>query len=159
MTKKKINIDDATAWSNIDWDEPVVPEVLKKSDGKINIGRANRLKANNPEVGKKISKALTGILTGPHDEKTKKAIATSLLGKEKTKEHKKAMSDAHKGHTPGNKGKAMTEKQKKIISERRKGIATNPPGTILKKSMCPHCKFEGGGGMMKRWHFDNCKHK
>jgi hypothetical protein len=23
---------------------------------------------------------------------------------------------------------------------------------------CPHCRKQGGGGSMKRWHFDNCKH-
>ena len=26
-------------------------------------------------------------------------------------------------------------------------------------SICPHCSKKGGGGAMKRWHFDNCKHK
>lgn len=25
--------------------------------------------------------------------------------------------------------------------------------------ICPHCNAEGGGGVMKRWHFDNCKQK
>ena len=25
------------------------------------------------------------------------------------------------------------------------------------KTTCPHCKKTGGGGAMKRWHFDNCK--
>jgi hypothetical protein len=25
------------------------------------------------------------------------------------------------------------------------------------KSQCPHCKKIGGSGIMKRWHFDNCK--
>lgn len=24
---------------------------------------------------------------------------------------------------------------------------------------CPHCKLQGRGGTMKRWHFDNCKSK
>ena len=24
---------------------------------------------------------------------------------------------------------------------------------------CPHCNKEGAGPMMKRWHFDNCKHR
>lgn len=26
-------------------------------------------------------------------------------------------------------------------------------------SICPHCSKKGGGAVMKRWHFDNCKHK
>lgn len=27
------------------------------------------------------------------------------------------------------------------------------------KGKCPHCGKEGRGNLMKRWHFDNCKHK
>ena len=27
------------------------------------------------------------------------------------------------------------------------------------KTHCPHCGLEGGEGIMKRWHFDNCKFK
>lgn len=27
------------------------------------------------------------------------------------------------------------------------------------KTICPHCKKEGQYRAMKRWHFDNCKHK
>ena len=156
---KKIDLTDSSMWQSLDWDEKEVHPNLKRTDAQVNKARANRLKANNPEFGKKISEALTGRINGPHDKKTKKAIANSLLGKEKTEEHKKAMSDSHKGQIPINKGIPMSEKQKKQISEKRKGIATNPPGTILKKSICPHCSKEGGGGMMKRWHFDNCKHK
>lgn len=31
-------------------------------------------------------------------------------------------------------------------------------GKQYKKSICPYCGKEGGGGMMKRWHFDKCKY-
>lgn len=27
------------------------------------------------------------------------------------------------------------------------------------EKICPHCGHVGRGGIMKRWHFDNCKHK
>jgi hypothetical protein len=30
-------------------------------------------------------------------------------------------------------------------------------GKVHKKVICPHCQKEGGGGIMKRWHFDNCR--
>ena len=30
---------------------------------------------------------------------------------------------------------------------------------VKKESTCPHCNFTGKGGGMKRYHFDNCKHK
>jgi hypothetical protein len=44
---KKINLDDPNAWSQIDWDEPAIPEALKKTDAQVNIGRANRLKSDH----------------------------------------------------------------------------------------------------------------
>jgi hypothetical protein len=45
--KKKIDLDDPKAWSNLDWSEPIVPEILKKTDGAIAIGRSNRLKSDH----------------------------------------------------------------------------------------------------------------
>jgi len=30
-------------------------------------------------------------------------------------------------------------------------------GVPKPKATCPHCGVEGGAGIMKRWHFDNCK--
>jgi hypothetical protein len=50
----KININDPNAWRNLDWDEPIVPEVLKKTDGDIARARANRLKAEDPKFRDKI---------------------------------------------------------------------------------------------------------
>lgn len=47
----------------------------------------------------------------------------------------------------GNLGKKLTPEHIESISV---------PQTIV---TCPNCGHEGGARAMKRWHFDNCKHK
>lgn len=45
----KININDPTAWSQIDWDEPEQPELLKRTDQKVAVARSNRLTKTTKE--------------------------------------------------------------------------------------------------------------
>lgn len=40
---------------------------------------------------------------------------------------------------------------------RRIRIQAGTDGVAM-KVVCPHCNKEGGRSIMKRWHFDNCKH-
>lgn len=85
-----------------------------------------------------------------------------------------------------NKGKVITEETRLKISEAKKGkkreefseewrenISKANKGRVVSeetreklrsprestKSICPHCGFIGGGGNMKRYHFENCKYK
>ena len=46
---KKININDKKAWSELDWDDPVQPEALKKTDQGVAVARANRLTKTTKE--------------------------------------------------------------------------------------------------------------
>ena len=64
-----------------------------------------------------------------------KSIGNALRGKPKTKEHRQNLSVSRMGTEPWNKGK-------------KQPVVT-----------CPHCRVEGGSSTMRRWHFDNCKHK
>lgn len=50
------------------------------------------------------------------------------------------------------RGKKQTEETK----EKRRISLT---GKKKKQTTCPYCKFVGGGGAMKQWHFENCKYK
>jgi hypothetical protein len=50
---KKINLNDPTAWSEFDWDEPKQPEALKKSDRQVNAARGVRQMWERGEVRKK----------------------------------------------------------------------------------------------------------
>ena len=51
--------------------------------------------------------------------------------------------------------KAIDGWANKDIRDRR-ALAMKGKREIIK---CPHCNILGGGGNMKRYHFDNCKHK
>ena len=116
-------------------------QFIKKTDRKnsLNIKFVGRgfEKGNEPyNKGKKL---------GPMTEENKQKISKGKKGKKlgpMTEENKQKISKGRKGQKPWNKGKP--------------GSMT---GIILTKSVCPHCGFEGGVGSMKRWHFDNCKHK
>lgn len=56
-----------------------------------------------------------------------------------------------------NPGKNKSEETKKKISESKKGKPSKLKGRKMNKIKCPHCSKEGGPGVMKRWHFENCK--
>ncbi len=83
-----------------------------------------------------------------HSEETRKKISLANKGRTHTEESKKKMSESQigeKGHFYGKKHSAATlEKMRK----------TRGP---QKKTTCPHCLQTGGGSMMKRHHFSNCK--
>ncbi|AUR86047.1 nuclease associated modular domain 3 protein [Vibrio phage 1.081.O._10N.286.52.C2] len=48
-----------------------------------------------------------------------------------------------------------TESQKQKISE---SLKRHYEEHSIDEVTCPHCGKVGKGGVMKRWHFDNCKH-
>lgn len=97
-------------------------------------------------------------------------------------ETRKKMSLAKQGYTPWNKNKTglqiawnkgqkgtckHTEEHKKSLSEKMRGVPkTDECKRKIRESLsgrkyetvkCPKCGFEGRGGAMKRYHFDNCK--
>ena len=174
--KKKINLDDQSLWQDIDWDEAEVPEALKKTDAQVNIARANRLKANNPEFKEKISQSrigkkltsetiekLTIKATGKeHTEQTKQKISKKLMGennpmygKQFSDEHLKKMSDGHKNRIVSDE----TRLKVSIAKLGKKRPDNKQKMLNLPKVSCPHCGKIGQEKVMKRWHFDNCKHK
>jgi hypothetical protein len=65
----------------------------------------------------------------------------------KEKQRKKALERVAAGTNPFS-GSAMLHN---LVAEGR-----HPSQKIYK---CPHCNHEGKGGVMKRWHFANCKNK
>ena len=76
----------------------------------------------------------------------------------------------HRGNThgTGNKGKVKTREHKENISKSIKENYANKTDSVephpnkgksLDTVQCPHCGKEGGYNPMRRWHFDNCRHK
>ncbi len=105
--------------------------------------------SNNSMYGKK------------HTEETLRKISDSskgenngMYGKKHTEESIQKMSNSMKGKMAGEKhpnyGKNHSQETKSNISNALKN---------LPEVECPHCHLEGKGPNMKRYHFDNCKHK
>jgi len=116
------------------------------------------------------------------EEKAKeigKKISEKNKGKKRSEETKLKMSESHSGEknsmlgrkqslefiekkrqyflSENNPGKNKSEETKKKISESKKGKPSKLKGRKRNKIKCPHCGKEGGPGVMKRWHFENCK--
>lgn len=151
------------------------PTYIAKFQGENNPNFGNRGELN-PLFGKSGNTFL-------HTQETKNKLSIShsgtknhMYGKKHTDESIKKMKDAQKGeksvwygkkHTEDTKvkqslsakGKSKTEEHKQNISNSKKGKPAHNKGIPRILVKCPHCNKEGGEGIMKRWHFDNCKHK
>lgn len=91
--------------------------------------RGRKRREFSDEHKAKISQGQTGRKRGEHSEL-----------------HKARLSAAHKG-------KVLTDEHKQKLSAAKLGKKRdNYP-----LSTCPHCGVTGGGGSMRRWHFDNCR--
>ena len=111
---------------------------------------------------------------------TGKEIINEILRAPKSEEHKRKISEAHKGkpkpwmigtrNGAGNAGKPKSEEHKKNIALGKLGKTREPFSEEWKQALrdakarepmksCPHCGLEGKGPNMTRYHFDNCKRK
>ena len=129
------------------------------------------------ETRQRLSEAKTGKKRMPHSAEAKKKISEANKGKIRSAETKKKMSKAQKGKTfSAESKKKMSESKKKMSAETKKKMSKAQKGKTFsaeskkkmseaqkgktqKVTVCPHCNKEGGARAMKRWHFDNCKHK
>ena len=77
-------------------------------------------------------------------DETKEKISKSKTGK------KRFFSEEWRNNiSKGNNGKIISEETRQKLKLPRNSS----------KSTCPYCGLSGGGGNMKRYHFNNCKHK
>lgn len=89
----------------------------------------------------------------------------SNKGKKTSDEVKLKISEKNKGRTAHNKGKPCPEsvkeflRNKKASDETKEKMRLSKIGIARPQLTCPHCGTSGGDAPMKRWHFDNCKHK
>lgn len=91
-------------------------------------------------IVQKMSKIRTGQKLGPRgprSDEIKNKISSKLIGKPRSIE-------------------SVT---KQILVRTGAKHKPHKPHKIYPKVTCPHCKLLGSGGVMKRYHFDNCKGK
>lgn len=120
-------------------------------------------------------------ISRPHTEETKQKMSKAKMGKSYprlTRANRKT-GLARRGISPSQetknklsealKGRVMSEEHKNNLSkagvgrpvseETRQKMRDKLAGRKLENVTCPHCGKVGGGGSMKRYHFDNCKSK
>jgi len=105
-------------------------------------------------------------------DSTKKKMSESRMRKNLSPETRKKMSDSQRGKVPWNKGIPQTDEVKEKLRKANSGPNNHNYGKPRsaealenmsgqrgpqKKTTCPHCLQIGGGSMMKRWHFNNCR--
>jgi hypothetical protein len=138
-------------------------------EGRKNMSEAHKKKPINWNAIKKMHEKWDG---SHHTEESRKKISQSNIGKthtDKTKKYlselvskrwqdiemRKKYSEAAKIRPSNRKGITLSDDTKKKISESKKGKKIKPQNKVI----CPHCNSVGGVGLMKRYHFDNCKNK
>jgi hypothetical protein len=86
--------------------------------------------------------------------------AKKLRGKTRSTEFRERMSKARLGSVMSTETKNKIKQTllgREITEEHRTRIANSLKGKPKETISCPHCSKIGAIGLMKRWHFDNCK--
>lgn len=126
----------------------VMPESAKQAISEFRTGQQHSEKSKQKMRGKRGKR-------GKFSEETRRKMSDAKKGKPLSKEaiEKRTKTRKENGnYVAWNKGKTFSDEYRQKMSERRKGMSQ-------KTVTCPHCNKEGGQGNMKRYHFDNCKHK
>jgi len=92
---------------------------------------------------------------------TRMKMKMAKLGKSLSNEHKEKIRIASSNITEETREKmSIATKNRPLMSEEtREKISITLSGRKQKKSTCPYCGHVGGVSAMKRYHFNNCKHK
>lgn len=133
------------------------------------------------EHAKNISTALKGVpkseehkrkVSEGHKKRNKERKENGELhpntGRKRTNEHNNNWYESRKNGA----GWIVSDSRKKKLSEKMKGDKNPMWGKDHSEEakekiraannvyvICPYCSKEGKNSIMKRWHFDNCKHK
>jgi hypothetical protein len=132
------------------------PMYGREISDEVRKGRSERALKDNPAkrpgIGKKISKAKTGVKREAFSE-----------------EWKSKMSEAKKGSNNNRFGVEVSEETRKKISDKLKGRKQSEEeklargranlGKKREKKLCPYCNKEVAVNGYARWHGNNCKHK
>jgi hypothetical protein len=152
----------ASGGSHADWRMYMSDEEYERILHKIKISKQKKEKKSSWNKGLsykniKISIALSG------KKQTKETIEKrkiKLIGKKRTKDQIEKQSNAIKERYKN----GFSEEHKKNLSISHIGVkmSESAKNKLRKKHQaveCPYCNKKGGGPIMKRYHFDNCKNK
>lgn len=92
-------------------------------------------------------------------EESKLKMSTSAQNRKYTEEGRTKRSKRFSGDGNNMYGKTHSEETRNKISNKLKGKQAHNKNQKDQIVKCPHCEKLGGNSVMKRWHFDNCKHK
>jgi hypothetical protein len=123
------------------------PDVKRILSEKI---KGSKNPACRPEIAKKISEAKKGKKNSKNSEFAKQRTGEKnpFYGKTHTEKHKEKMRQLKTG-VP------LSESHKENLKLAM--LNKLPYDYKDKQQTCPYCGLVGGGGNMKRYHFDNCK--
>lgn len=99
---------------------------------------------------------------GPQTEEHKQNISASLTGRVRSEQECKSISEGKTGvkfsedHKQNLSDAAKTRNPRKITDELRESFSKGQQNRPIAE--CPHCQKTGTVNLMKRYHFDNCKH-
>lgn len=119
-------------------------EIYKSPKFKKLIAKISTQNWNNPKF--KAKQHAARILAWANASDKRRLQVIDQFSQPKTEEHKKNIAKSIKDFNKTPKGKALI----KARADAQRGVS-KPEFT------CPHCG-KIGGPVMKRWHFDNCKH-
>lgn len=117
---KKININESSAWSELDWDEPSVPAGIK-TDQQVAVSRASKLRIRSDVEKQKISESNKRFRKeNPRSEKEKKACGNNMrgkslediLGEKRAAEGRKIRAENSKGPRPKEVGEKIAATRK-----------------------------------------------
>lgn len=127
---------------------------LKRKDI-TNLTKANRIKAKDPKILKK--------LRGPKPASHGKNVSKATKGIPKSESHKKNLSISQKKVAAELRlGKTYEEiygVERAVIVKNNASLAQKGKPCNNPIVTCPHCGKSGHSGGMSRWHFENCKKK
>lgn len=89
---------------------------------------------------------------------TPENISKSVETRRKTGVYEK-LSTRQKGDNNVSKRPEVREKIAHSVSELWKNPEYRANRQPSREQECPHCKLKSKSGVIKRWHFDNCRHK
>ena len=128
------------------------PEDRKRLEGALidqNLGEGcYNLKDGNDRLAEETKAKMSASHMGKtHSDETIAKMSAAHMGKTRSDETKAKISASHMGKPSHRKGKTLSEQHKANLRKPKRKVT------------CPHCGKVGGGGAMKRHHFDRCSYK